>query len=112
MIILILVAIIGVAILSMIIHGWYVADTYTVRDQKEEAVNMNVGTKHVMMVGRIVGGKRVGAEVPMVRSHERSDEVKVEPVAPVVAVPSDPSRDKDPWLYMRMVQQWKNAGRK
>jgi hypothetical protein len=114
---------VSVVVVTLIIYGYYMidssspdeesmqyTDTYIVRDHKRGVVKMN---KHMMVVGKVVGGRRVGMEVPMVRSTKAySDVDKVEPVVPVIAIPQQHPSDSDLWLYMRMVQQWKHAGRK
>jgi hypothetical protein len=109
-------------VLALAIYGYYMVDrtspdedvlsctdTYTVRDQPKEVRKMS---RELMIVGKVVLGKRVGMDTPMVRSNRMSDHLKVEPVAPIIPLPEKYLEDSDPWLFMRMTQQWKLAGRK
>jgi hypothetical protein len=109
-------------VLALAIYGYYMVDrtspdedvlsytdTYT-RDHTKEAKTMKVNNKQVMMIGKVVLGKRVGMDTPMVRSNRMSDHLKVEAVVPVIEIPQQHPRDTDPWMYMRIVQQWKQVG--
>jgi hypothetical protein len=118
-----LAAVVPIA-LALMVYGYYMIDTQSpdeditithysdryprVHNQTKGAVHMN---KQMIVVGKVVLGKRVPMSTPMVASSNRfSDVLRVEAVAPVLPVREHTTGDSDPWLYMRMVQQWKLAG--